>query len=115
MPRRHVQMMYGELGPGGTDSYVVPTGTKLLLSSMLLSAVTVGVAVVFEVRLNPAGGVPAIITGAINNDGDNPNPYPMTEPWAVLLSNDVLEVANVTPFGGPNLNYSFGGILFDPP
>lgn len=117
MSRTHVQMMYGELAPGGTDSYVVPAGTKVLVSSMVLSAEIPAVPVQcsFKVRINPAGGTPTVVSGAILDTADLPNPYPLREPWFVLLTSDVIELENTSIVGGPNLGYFFSGIKFDPP
>lgn len=109
-------MMSGELGPGASDSYTVPVGTKVLVSSMVLSALTIGVNCTFVVTHYPLGGVgEPVVKGAIGNSGDLPNPFPVTEPWFVLLATDQIEVENLSPVGGPNLSYVFAGILFDPP
>lgn len=116
MSRTHVQLMNGEIGPGGTDAYTVPVGAKVLVSSMVLSADTAGVNCAFVLWLYPLGGTGVrIIYGTIGNDADQPNPYPAREPWIVLMATDQIEIENVTSFGGPNLSYSFSGILFDPP
>jgi len=111
MSRRHIQLMNGILGPGGTDSYVVPAGYKVLLSSVVVSAETVSpVHALWSLTLNPAAGGPRFIIDELTEA----DPF-LGEPWTVLEFNDVVQIENESGGGGPNIEYSLSGIRYDLP
>lgn len=116
MARTHRHLMAGVLAPGDSDSFTVTIGTKVLVSSMILSAVVPLVACDIELFYTPSGGSEVLVLNA-QIPGNQPleGVFSVTEPWIVLMSQDQLRLRNSTPPTGPNLSYILSGIEFNPP